>query len=278
MFRRLLSGIDCAGRQIVEITVGGADDTDCRVAEQRYLEALRRLRRTPEFIEVPNEQVYEYPIYQVIRAATVTAEMRLVDVSTGEIVWSEGGLSQTVTRRDTYIEPAPQLEIAGKRALLPDPEHMYAEAVEALAYGIDEAARAFLSRRAEAYLARARRAASSEKAAALYVHYLFDPGPHPATDSVSEALAALCDIDVDAARRERCQQFARARLVFNTQPRVAQTRIPPQPEPRQSAQVAPPRPGGGHAAPGPRTGTQGCAARALRQAQAGQARGVRSGV
>jgi tetratricopeptide (TPR) repeat protein len=229
--RRLAAGFHHAGGRIVEITVGGDGGSSLRVAERQLRQAAHRLRSTPEFIEVPNEQVLAYPVYRVTRQATVTAEMRLVDVATGEIVWSEAGLSHTVSRSDTSIEPQPEFGVPGKRALLPDPEQLYPEAVEGLAFQVEQAARAFLSRRAEAYLARARRAASPDKTAALYVHYLFDPGPDPASTSVDEALAALCHIDLDPARQRRCRQFARARLALKVAPPVARLAVRPPPEP-----------------------------------------------
>ncbi len=219
VLRGVLGAFPNKGNRYVDATVRGMQDAAIQQAEQRYNTALVRLRHTPELKEVPNKQEYRYPVCQITRRATVTAAVRLVDVATGQVLWVEDRLTNTVERSDTYVKPDPQRGITGKRAFLPGAEQLYAEAVEGLEAQIAEAARALLNRRGEAYLARARRAASRDAATELFVQYLFDPGPEPAAESVNEALAAIVDGDLDAARRERCKQYALARLELT--PRAA---------------------------------------------------------
>jgi len=200
------------GAQALGAGARGVGSIGASQAEQKYNAAVMQLNQTPPLIEVPDERQYQFPVCRITRSATVTAEMRLVDVATGEVVWTANDVAHTVAQSDTYVRPEPQYGVPGKQAVLSTAEQLCAEACEQMQPQFQEATRSLLCQRADAYLARARRASDPDSATAHRVHYLFDPGPRPSPGAVEEVLDSVFESDPSDVRADRVRTFVLERL------------------------------------------------------------------
>ena len=180
-------------------------------AEARHTEARLRLDSTPAQIEVDDVKQHEYTVYACGRVLDLHVRLRLVEMATGRILWSDDSCTASARHEDTQIDPLPAKGIAGKTPALKAWSALRAEAVTGLRSALSEKATEVLTVRARNSLWEARRK-SGESAVACYVRFLFDSPVSVDQSATTEAMDALFSPYLVGERLARCRKTVATRL------------------------------------------------------------------
>ena len=209
-------------------------------AAEDYNVALMKLHDTPQRIERDHWQQHQYPVYRVEREVSVKVRLRLIEVATGRILWSDNESIGRAADADTLIEPDNTHNVPGKTAVLKAMSELQAEAIERVIPALHVKVRELLSRRSAACLEDAQKS-TGEAAVENYVRFLFDCGTRPEPRAVALALDELFSADVSGTTLDECKRLAADRLGLATHaaatPPGGQTAV-------AAAPAAPPAPRG----------------------------------
>jgi len=214
-------------------------------AAEDYNVALMKLHDTPQRIERDHWQQHRYPVYRVEREVSVKVRLRLIEVATGRILWSDNETVGRAADADTSIEPDNAHNVPGKTAVLKNVSELQAEAIERVIPALRVKARELLSRRSAACLEDAQKSAG-EAALENYVRFLFDCGTHPEPRAVALALDEVFSAHVSGTTLDQCKRLAADRLGLPTDaaatPPRGQTAVAAAPRGTENKVLTPTRP------------------------------------
>ncbi len=150
-------------------------------------------------------------VHRARRGVTIRVHLRLVEVATGRILWSDNQASATAVDARTPIEPNRPRGVTARTAALKDDGKLQAEAIDKLKPLLRAKAEELLKRRSAVYWEDAQKEAG-EQAVADYVWYLFDCTAWPDRHAVESALEGIFGPHQAGERLARCKQIAIERL------------------------------------------------------------------
>jgi tetratricopeptide (TPR) repeat protein len=231
-------------KAFLERAAKGVFGLQAQRAAERYNAALLKVSNTPQRLEVDDWREHQYPIYRVERQVTVRAQLRLVEVTTGRILWSDNQAEATATDADTLVEADQQHGVAGKSAVLKEPAELQAEAVDRLDAQLALKAGQLLTNRSLVYWEDAQKTAGDD-ATIEYVHFLFDAAAGVEPARIDAALDGIFGRDFAGEQLEKCKQIAAERVGLRFSPpgggtpTVSDASTPVEGTPRGSASGSP---------------------------------------
>jgi len=213
---------DAAGRKdlrseqsFLHKAVTGYYGLNAQRAAEDYHVALMKLHDTPQRIERDRWQQHQYPVYRVERQVSVKVRLRLIEVATGRILWSDNESVGKALDADTLIEPDTAHNVPSKSVALKSAASLKAEAVERVIPALHTKARSLLSCRSATYLQDAQEN-TGEIAVDNYIRFLFDCGPDPEPRDITLALDKVFRSYVAGTALDECKRLASERLKIST--------------------------------------------------------------